>query len=79
MVAIYVSSDSREDSWAAAIDPSGSVLDHLQIPHNRDARAKKLKVNVKQSGNQQCLWSDSTFAFLLLRRGGVKVTERAPH
>lgn len=45
MVGIYVSNDSREDSWAASIDPSGSVLDHLQIPHNRDARAKKLRVS----------------------------------
>lgn len=45
VVGIYVSNDPREDSWAAAIDPTGSVLDHLQIPRNRDAKAKKLKVS----------------------------------
>lgn len=45
VVGIYVSNDPREDSWAAAIDPTGSVLDHLQIPRQRDAKAKKLKVS----------------------------------
>lgn len=40
-----VSNDPREDSWAAAIDPTGAVLDHLQIPRQRDAKAKKLKVS----------------------------------
>ena len=44
MVGIYVGSDNRDESWAAAIDASGSVLDHLQIPFGRDVRAKKLKV-----------------------------------
>ena len=44
VVGIYVGSDNRDESWAAAIDASGSVLDHLQIPFGRDVRAKKLKV-----------------------------------
>lgn len=44
VVGIFVSNEPREDSWAAAIDPTGSVLDHLQIPRQRDAKAKKLKV-----------------------------------
>ncbi|CBN78798.1 GTB1; RNA binding / hydrolase, acting on ester bonds, also similar to transcription elogantion facto [Ectocarpus siliculosus] len=49
VVGIFVSSDSREESWAAAIDPSGSVLDHLQIPRSRDLRAKKLKAFIKSN------------------------------
>ena len=44
VVGIFVSAESRDDSWAVAIDPSGSVLDHLQMPFQRDMRAKKLKV-----------------------------------
>lgn len=44
VVGIYVTNDPREDSWAAAIDPTGSVLDHLQIPRSRDVSAKKIKV-----------------------------------
>lgn len=44
MVGIFVGTDNKDETWAAAIDPSGSVLDHLQIPYGRDARAKKLKV-----------------------------------
>eukprot|EP00903_Cladosiphon_okamuranus_P017486 g16106.t1 len=49
VVGIYVSNDPREDSWAAAIDPTGSVLDHLQIPRQRDAKAKKLKAFIKSN------------------------------
>lgn len=44
VVGIFVTVDNREESWAAAIDPSGSVLDHLQLPFQRDMKAKKLKV-----------------------------------
>lgn len=44
VIGIYVSTDPREGSWAAAIDPSGSVLDHLQIPYGREARVSKIKV-----------------------------------
>lgn len=44
VMGIYVSTDPREDSWAMAVDASGSVLDHLQIPYGRDARAAKIKV-----------------------------------
>ncbi|CAM9648035.1 unnamed protein product, partial [Ascophyllum nodosum] len=47
VVGIFVSAESRDDSWAVAIDPSGSVLDHLQMPFQRDMRAKKLKVFLK--------------------------------
>lgn len=44
VMAIYVSTDPRDESWAVAIDASGSVLDHLQIPYGRDVRAAKIKV-----------------------------------
>lgn len=50
VVGIFVSQDRRDDSWAAAVDPSGSVLDHLQIPFGRDARAAKIKVGLRFYG-----------------------------
>ena len=53
VVSIYVGADNKEESWAAAIDPSGSVLDHLQLPYGRDAKAKRLKVG---EGRCLCLW-----------------------